>query len=133
MFALALAGGEGWHPLDARLPVVIATEALVDALSLAVAGFPALALCGTTSLAWIPRACAFRRRLLAFDADTPGDRAADELVPVLRSFGARSERLRSEEFPFGEGAKDWNEWLQTHGRDALADLLAACILSERPC
>ena len=107
--------------LDLELPALILTEAPLDALSLAEAGYPAVAVCGTQAPTWMHRACAFRRVLLAFDADDAGDRAADALTPPLESFGARCERLRP------ENAKDWNEVFLS-GRDALADWLALRIL-----
>lgn len=106
------------------LPALIVTEAPLDALSLAQASYPALALCGTEPPTWFHRLAAFRRVLLAFDADDAGERAADKLAPVLESFGARCERLTP------ESAKDWNEALQNEGRDALADWLAARVLVE---
>lgn len=110
------------------LPALIVTEAPLDALSLAHASYPALAVCGTEPPVWFHRLCAFRRVLLAFDADAAGERAADKLAPMLESFGARCERLAPDD-DFG-GAKDWNEALQTQGRDNLADWLAARVLVE---
>lgn len=111
-----------FHPLDTNSPGVIVCEAPIDALSLATCGFPALALCGvngvhTTGPPWFHLACGFKRVLLAFDGDRAGDEAADALAAKLGPFGARCERLRP------EGAKDWNEVLQTQGCDALADWL----------
>lgn len=106
------------------VPALIVCEAPIDALSLATAGFAALALCGTAGPDWLPKACAFRRVLLGFDADDAGDRAAVDLAPMLAGMGARGQRLRP------EGVKDWNEFLQTYGRDALADFLAAPVLME---
>lgn len=108
--------------LNPDLPALIVAEAPLDALSLAQAGYPAVALCGTQAPTWLHRAGAFRRVLLAFDADDAGDVAAEKLRPLLCSFGARCERLRP------EGAKDWNEMLQASGRNALADWLAARVL-----
>lgn len=110
------------------LPALIVTEAPLDALSLAHASYPALAVCGTEPPVWFHRLCAFRRVLLAFDADDAGERAADKLAPMLESFGARCERLAPDD-DLG-GVKDWNEALQTQGRDNLADWLAARVLVE---
>lgn len=110
--------------LNPLLPALIVTEAPLDALSLAEAGYPAVALCGTQAPTWFHRLCAFRRVLLAFDADEAGDCASDKLAPLLHSFGARCERMRPED------AKDWNELLQVAGRDALADWLAERVLVE---
>lgn len=117
-------GGRVFGPLDADTPAVVIVEAPADALSLAMAGVPALAFCGTSGPDWLPKACAFRRVLLGFDADEAGDRAADELAPTLASLGARPERFRP------EGAKDWNELIQIIGRDALADFCAMRVLAE---
>ena len=108
------------------LPALIVTEAPLDALSLAHASYPALAVCGTEPPVWFHRLCAFRRVLLAFDADEAGERAADKLAPILESYGARCERL-APDADLG-GAKDWNEALQSQGRDDLADWLAARVL-----
>ena len=109
------------NALDPMLPALIVTEAPLDALSLAEVGYPAVALCGTHPPRWMHRVCAFRRVLLAFDADDAGDSAAEKLGPDLEMFGARCERLRPEDF------KDWNEAVQA-GRDELADWLASQIL-----
>lgn len=106
-------------PLHEAAPAVIVCEAPIDALSIATAGFPALALCGREPPEWLHKACAFKLVLLATDADEPGDSAAHALAEVLQSFGARCERLRP------EGSKDWNELLQDIEHDALADWLTA--------
>ncbi len=94
-------------------------EAPIDALTLAVCGVPAVALCGTSGPAWLAAACAFRRVALALDADAAGDAAATNLTTVLRSLGARVERWR----PIG--AKDWNAILAEHGLPALRAALCA--------
>jgi hypothetical protein len=86
-------------------PVAI-VEAPIDALSLAVTGVPALALCGKTAPHWLPPRLAFRHVLVATDADDGGDEGAERLAPLLRSFGAKAERWRP------VGAKDPNELLQ---------------------
>lgn len=106
-------------PLDAVLPAVIVCEAPFDALSLALCGFPALALGGTSAPVWLGRKLAFRRVMLALDADAPGDAASEKIGAVLASFGARCERLRP------QGAKDWNEELQTRGEVELGCFLAS--------
>ena len=103
--------------LDPELPALIVTEAPLDALSLAEAGYPAVAVCGTEPPTWFHRVGAFRRVLLAFDADDAGDRAGEKLWPLLESFGARCERLRP------EGGKDWSDVL-LQGKEALSDWLA---------
>jgi hypothetical protein len=92
---------------------IVICEAPIDALSLAMCGVPAVALCGTSGPDWLAAACAFRRVALAFDVDEAGDRAATDLAPSLRSFGARTERRRP------ECAKDWNDLLLERGAQAV--------------
>lgn len=118
----ASASGRIFGPLDAATPAIIITEAPLDALSLATAGYPALALCGTSGPAWLPKAAAFRPVLLALDADEAGDQAAANLAPVLGSFGARAHRLRP------EGGKDWNQIICEAGAATVAAQVAAALL-----
>jgi hypothetical protein len=92
---------------------LIVTEAPIDALSLAVCGFPAIAINGTSWPAWLPTAAAFRAVIVALDADAGGDEAAAKLTPALQAFGAKVERWRP------SAGKDWNEALRTGGADAL--------------
>jgi hypothetical protein len=94
---------------------LILCEGPIDALSLAAAGFPAVALLGTSYPNWLRRRSAFRRVLLAHDPDKAGDDAAGRLFPVLRSFGARPDRVRP------EGANDWNDLLQARGIEGLRE------------
>lgn len=106
-------------PLDSDAPAIIITEAAIDALSLAMAGCPALAFIGTSGPRWLHIACGLRRVVLAFDADEAGDKAAAKIAALLQPYGARCERLRP------DGAKDWNAMLQVLGSDGLADWLAS--------
>ena len=101
-------------------PLVI-VEGPMCALTLALVGVPALALCGTDAPDWLPRRTAFRRVLVATDADDAGDRAAEKLAERLGSLGAECERLRP------VGAKDWNDVLQAGGIDALRAALAPAL------
>ena len=73
-------------------PVIVITEAPIDALSLAACGIPAVTLCGTSGPAWLSEATAFRRVALAFDGDDAGDRGAGTLTHQLAAFGATLER-----------------------------------------
>lgn len=95
--------GREYSPFDKAAPAVIVCEAPIDALSIAAAGYPALALCGVSAPDWLHRRCAFKRVLLA-------------------SFGARCERL------VPEGAKNWNEMLCTTGSENLSQWLAPRVL-----
>ena len=120
--------GASWHKwtaFDGDLPALIVCEAPIDALSLASCGFPALALIGCNAPAMLHRATAFRRVLLATDADGAGDKAAQVLAATLPAYGATCERLRP------DGAKDWNEMLQEFGHDYLSDWLASRILTAK--
>jgi len=118
------ASGRAFGPLDAQAPAVIVCEAPIDALSIATAGFPALALCGCDAPEWLHRACAFKRVLLATDADEAGDAAAQVLDGLLSSYGARCARLRP------ENGKDWNAVLQVLGAAALAAWLTERVLID---
>jgi len=122
-FALVqMKSGRVFSPHDRNTPVIAITEAPMDALSLAVAGFPALALCGTSGPGWLHIACGLRRVALALDADEAGEKAAAELENLLTPFGARCERLRP------ESAKDWNEYLMCYGPQNLRDFVALHLL-----
>lgn len=96
---------------------IVITEAPIDALSLAAAGVPAVALCGTSGPDWLPGRCAFRAVAVALDADDAGDAAAARLTPVLVALGASVERWRP------TSGKDWNELLMRHGLATFAAAL----------
>jgi hypothetical protein len=97
--------------------IIAVCEGVFDALSLHSCGLPAVAVVGTSFPEWLPSALAFRNVFVATDADESGDKAAESLVNVLRSRGARAVRLRP------EGAKDWNDMLQGAGANALRDFV----------
>lgn len=89
-------------------------EAPIDALSLAVCGVPAVALCGCEGLPdWLRMRCAFQTVIAAFDADDPGDEAARVLASDLRRVRGRVLGLRP------VGAKDGNAALLSRGADDL--------------
>ena len=90
------------------------TEAPIDALSLCLCEYPALALVGKSWPEWLPAFVAsLRKRVyLATDADEPdskgiqaGDKAATKMAAALRYYDCRTDRLRPER------AKDWNAHL----------------------
>jgi hypothetical protein len=115
--------GAFWAPaqpsqllIEGDSPVIIC-EAPFDALSLAQAGHAALALGGTSAPPWLDKKLAFRRVLLAFDADAAGDAAAEKVGHHLATFGAQCLRLRP------QGAKDWNELLESLGTEGLREFL----------
>jgi 5S rRNA maturation endonuclease (ribonuclease M5) len=85
-------------------PVAI-VEGPIDALSLAQAGLPSIALFGAGNRqAWLRKALAFRKVILALDDDKAGDGAAKELQAWL-NLGTKVSRMS-----FG-GHKDANEAL----------------------
>ena len=96
------------------LPLVL-TEAPIDALTLAAAGLPAVALCGCDGVPeWLKERAAWRVVIAAFDADVAGDRAAQTLAAALSLHGSLFLRFRP-----ANGAKDWNAELQAHGPELL--------------
>lgn len=118
-------------------PVAV-VEAPIDALSLATAGLPAVALCGTSGAPdWLLDALVWRPVLLAFDADPPkdgepgaGDRAAAAFAAELArvSLGrAAPVRLRPP-----QGLKDWNDVLRELGPEGLRRVLADRLPANDP-
>lgn len=110
--------------LDPAHPRLIITEGPVDALSFALCGFPAVALCGKDGAPdWLLKCCRARPAIIAFDDDPDPairsrvDRSAAELAHRLESAGARPLRLRP------PGVKDWNDYLQRYGFDAMRGVL----------
>ncbi len=103
-----------------RGEVVTVCEGAFDALTLAACGFPAIALGGCNLPEWLPAALAFKRVLIASDADEAGERAALEWTAKLQNrAGARCERLR----PIT--GKDWNEAQAVCGAPALTAWLVS--------
>lgn len=89
--------------------VLIIAEAPIDALSLAMAGFPALATIGTSWPSWLVSLASKKSlTLVAFDNDEPGNKASDKLIAELSNAGANASRLVPSK-------KDWNEVLLTKG------------------
>jgi DNA primase len=109
---------------QAEMPII--TEAAIDALSLALAGFPAIATIGTSWPEWLAHYFAFRTVGVAFDADKAGDEAADKLTAELAKMGARAIRLRP------SGGKDWNDVLAAGGVQEVRAQVAAALGLEEP-
>lgn len=99
---------------------VAIAEAPIDALSLHSAGVPSFALGGTALRVWLPPLLAGRVVLLAFDADSAGDSAAQAWEAELRRFAVKPVRLRP-------AVKDWNEALQAQGGDWVAQHIAGVL------
>lgn len=94
-----------------RDPIVV-VEGPIDALSLTMAGVPALALVGTAGTGWLPEACVLKNVAIALDNDERGDGGAERLRSILTPVGARMARWRP-------SAKDWNDDLRATGPEAL--------------
>jgi len=98
--------------------VLAVTEAPIDALSLALAGLPTIALIGTIAPPWLRRHVFSRRVLIATDADDAGEAAALTIGKELTAFGAQVHRLRPP-----DECKDWNDALVTLGYLAVRSFL----------
>jgi len=118
-------GAEWVSPFDRRLDAVILVEGQVDALSLAMCGFPALAAGGVNLAPWLHRRLGLRSVFIGIDADAGGDKNAPQWEAYLSNYGAKCTRFKP------ENAKDWNEMLvgardngtKGMGRVALTDWL----------
>jgi len=102
------------HPAAVSMKSVLITEAPIDALSISAAGYAAVALCGTTIRPYLLDMLFGKTLLLAFDADDPGDKAADLWTKAAALSGAKVQRVRP------QGGKDWNEVLMQQGADGIA-------------
>jgi DNA primase len=101
-------------------PRIAICEAAFDALSLAAAGLPAIALIGTTSRPdWLRTALSRTQVAIATDADVAGDAAAQSLATWL-SAGSKPIRMRPP-----EEHKDWNGALLGLGLDSLNNQLSS--------
>jgi len=127
--ALDLAG-TGVYASDGALdePDLLIVEGPTDALSLAMAGFPALATCGAGHCPdWLPEVCRDKRVLLAFDADGGGARGIKRVSEVLWRAGIRSYIL-----PILREGTDWNDLLCEYGSTALQRTLQRIIQAACP-
>ncbi len=93
---------------------LIITEAPIDALSLATAGFPAVATIGTSWPDWLVEMASKKLVFIAFDndKDKAGEKASIKLTAQLSGLGAKAQRLLP-------SRKDWNEVLLTDGLEAI--------------
>jgi hypothetical protein len=95
-------------------------EAPITALSVAVAGRPAIALCDKHWPVWLVSRLAFKTVYISFDEGDPdSERAVKALTRELAMLGAKPGRLRTP--PGLQG--DWNDVLVAHGRQALREAL----------
>jgi hypothetical protein len=93
--------------------ILFLVEGPADAMALHECGFAAVASAATSIPSWLPNRLAFRKVMVAFDADETGNRDAEKHISELRAHGVRAVRL------VPEGGKDWNDILMKAGADAL--------------
>ena len=119
-------GGAFWTPGALEAPTLAIAEAPIDALSLAMAGVPTVALFGCNFPAWLPNAMKTRRILIASDADEAGDKAGERWAAMLSGFFCTCYRLRPDASICAEleGVKDWNGALKRIGANDLRELLS---------
>ncbi len=99
---------------------VILTEGYMDTISLHQAGFDsAVASLGTSLTEEHGQLLAryFKEAVIAYDGDGAGVAAAQRAIPLLEKAGLKVKVLRM------QGAKDPDEFIKTHGREAFAKLL----------
>ena len=119
-------GKPSWGVFGTRdavnVPEIVITEAPIDALSLAVAGVPAIATCGVSNLRSLPKLFAAKTVICAFDMDS--DPMTQTKIRIAM------DRLKDEHVgrvvwlkPPGNGLKDWNDMLRTYGATGLAHYL----------
>ena len=99
---------------------VILTEGYMDTISLHQAGFDsAVASLGTSLTEEHGQLLAryFKQAILAYDGDEAGVKAAQRAIPLLEKAGLKVRVLQM------QGAKDPDELIKSHGRDAFLKLL----------
>lgn len=99
---------------------VILTEGYMDTISLHQAGFDsAVASLGTALTEEHAQLLSryFKDAIIAYDGDGAGISAAQRAIPILERAGMKVRVLRM------QGAKDPDEFIKTHGRDAFLRLL----------
>jgi hypothetical protein len=98
-------------------------EGPISALSVAAAGFPAVALCGHVVRPWLVRRLALRSVLVSLDwYEDKAEENGAAACRALAALGARPYRLAPP-----DGAGDWNDRLQAVGLAAMRAELDAAI------
>jgi hypothetical protein len=106
--------------------ILFLVEGPADAMALHECGFSAVASVATSIPTWLPNRLAFRKVMVALDADETGDQAAEKHINELRAHGARAVRLRP------EGGKDWNDVLLKTGMPELRRFVEEKIAAAYP-
>ena len=117
------AGKPSWGAFGVRGAVepdeVLVAEAPIDALSLAVAGFPALATCGASNLRHFPKLFDGKTIICAFDLDSNPNTQSTIRKNMARLKDGHAGRVVWLKPP-GNGLKDWNDVLRQYGHTGLA-------------
>jgi DNA primase len=106
--------------------ILFLCEGPADAMALHECGFSAVASVATSIPTWLPNRLAFRKVMVALDADETGDRDAEKHINELRAHGARAVRLRP------AGGKDWNDVLLKIGMPELRRFVEEKIAAVYP-
>lgn len=101
-----------------KLEVIIIVEAPIDALSLTVTGYPALATCGVQNLRYFPDLFHDKTVVTAFDLDTNPATQTTIRANIERFKAEHPGRVIWVKPPGGE-LKDWNDMLRRYGPDGL--------------
>lgn len=105
---------------------ILLAEGPINALSLAMAGFPAIATCGAANLpAWIPERCRGKRIITFFDNDQGGEKGRMKIAHALQKYG-----LTSRNIPVLIPGFDINDLLVHYGLDAFQREIAKRINSN---
>jgi hypothetical protein len=109
-----------------EINTLIVVEAPIDALSLAMAGFPAIATVGTSWPDWLVEIASKKSLILiGFDNDAPGNAASLKFTDQLSntSTSIKAKRILP-------SRKDWNKILTTDGLDSLKSEVNSSISSD---
>lgn len=110
-------------------PAIVIVESGINALSLALCGFPAIALMGSDGAPdWLPAACKYRRVIIGFDNDDhgAGQAGATKLAAKLIPWSTTVMNVKPE-------LNDWNDILRQQGQRSLTDALNTHLASCRTC
>ena len=104
---------------------IIIVEGPINALTLAQAGFPAVATCGSGNLApWLPAVCTGKRRvIIGFDNDDGGRNGLKRLATMIY----RATAIEPLELPITADGWDWNDVLMRCGYTAMCAALRAIL------
>jgi len=116
-----------------RQPWAVIVESPIDALSLAEAAVPAIAVCGVQrntigQLEWLSSMFAGKPVWLGFDADDAGEETAHAIAPAFAAYGSRVLQLRP---PKQAGIKDWNDLICAADHRVLMEVVYHAIEPDR--